>query len=116
VAVLSIHSPSAADEVDVAASRAHMSERLRRGVSLPNFGACGDARTMAALAAAAEAAGWDGFFIWDHSARPFRTDMVLGKGHPQREPLPAAHWRRLDASAIDGRAVIRGGRMLQSAG
>ncbi len=43
---------------------------LRCGLYLPNFGAFGDARTLAALAADAEAAGWDGFFVWDHVARP----------------------------------------------
>jgi alkanesulfonate monooxygenase SsuD/methylene tetrahydromethanopterin reductase-like flavin-dependent oxidoreductase (luciferase family) len=39
---------------------------LRFGVSVPNFGAYGDVRVLAALAQQAEAAGWDGFFIWDH--------------------------------------------------
>lgn len=36
------------------------------GVNLPPFGDFGDARALADLARAAEAAGWDGFFIWDH--------------------------------------------------
>jgi alkanesulfonate monooxygenase SsuD/methylene tetrahydromethanopterin reductase-like flavin-dependent oxidoreductase (luciferase family) len=49
---------------------------LRCGVYLPNFGPFGDARTLAAIAADAERAGWDGFFVWDHIARPFATDMV----------------------------------------
>jgi alkanesulfonate monooxygenase SsuD/methylene tetrahydromethanopterin reductase-like flavin-dependent oxidoreductase (luciferase family) len=39
---------------------------MRYGLFLPNFGPFGDARCMAELAARAEAAGWDGFFIWDH--------------------------------------------------
>jgi len=39
---------------------------VRFGISVPNFGAYGDARTLGALAHQAEAAGWDGFFIWDH--------------------------------------------------
>ena len=39
---------------------------MRSGLHLPNFGAFGDARVLADLAVAAEAAGWDGFFLWDH--------------------------------------------------
>jgi alkanesulfonate monooxygenase SsuD/methylene tetrahydromethanopterin reductase-like flavin-dependent oxidoreductase (luciferase family)/GrpB-like predicted nucleotidyltransferase (UPF0157 family) len=35
-------------------------------VHLPNFGAFGDAAVLADLAVAAEGAGWDGFFLWDH--------------------------------------------------
>ncbi len=34
--------------------------------SLPNFDAHWHPRTLAGLAQTAEAAGWDGFFIWDH--------------------------------------------------
>src|SRR5262249_61773453 len=33
---------------------------------VPNFGIFGSARTRARLAQAAEAAGSDGFFLWDH--------------------------------------------------
>lgn len=36
---------------------------MKYGLYLPNFGPFGDARRMAGLAAEAEAAGWDGFFI-----------------------------------------------------
>jgi alkanesulfonate monooxygenase SsuD/methylene tetrahydromethanopterin reductase-like flavin-dependent oxidoreductase (luciferase family) len=39
---------------------------MRYGVTVPNFGACFDPRRLAALARDAEAAGWDGFFLWDH--------------------------------------------------
>jgi alkanesulfonate monooxygenase SsuD/methylene tetrahydromethanopterin reductase-like flavin-dependent oxidoreductase (luciferase family) len=35
------------------------------GVYLPNQGPFADPRRLASLAAEAEAAGWDGFFIWD---------------------------------------------------
>ena len=34
----------------------------------PNFGPFGDARVLSDMAAEAERAGWDGFFIWDHIA------------------------------------------------
>jgi alkanesulfonate monooxygenase SsuD/methylene tetrahydromethanopterin reductase-like flavin-dependent oxidoreductase (luciferase family) len=36
------------------------------GISLPNFGTYHDPRLIARLAREAEAAGWDGFFLWDH--------------------------------------------------
>ena len=39
---------------------------MRYAVNVPNFAEYADARTAAALAAEAEAAGWDGFFVWDH--------------------------------------------------
>lgn len=35
------------------------------GLTLPNTGIYGDARTLANLASLAEEAGWDGFFLWD---------------------------------------------------
>ncbi len=39
---------------------------MRYGLNLPPFGDFADPRALAALARDAEAAGWDGFFIWDH--------------------------------------------------
>jgi alkanesulfonate monooxygenase SsuD/methylene tetrahydromethanopterin reductase-like flavin-dependent oxidoreductase (luciferase family) len=39
---------------------------IRTGFYLPNFGLFGDARLLSELAAEAEAAGWDGVFLWDH--------------------------------------------------
>jgi alkanesulfonate monooxygenase SsuD/methylene tetrahydromethanopterin reductase-like flavin-dependent oxidoreductase (luciferase family) len=36
------------------------------GVYLPIFGPYADARRLASLAREAEAAGWEGFFLWDH--------------------------------------------------
>jgi alkanesulfonate monooxygenase SsuD/methylene tetrahydromethanopterin reductase-like flavin-dependent oxidoreductase (luciferase family) len=38
---------------------------MRFGVTLPNVGMYGDARTLAELAGVAEEAGWDGVFVWD---------------------------------------------------
>lgn len=40
---------------------------MRFGVYVPTFGEY-DVNTLAVLAREAEAAGWDGFFIWDHLA------------------------------------------------
>ena len=39
---------------------------MRFGVHVPNFGDFHDPRAVAELAHEAEAAGWDGFFLWDH--------------------------------------------------
>ena len=45
--------------------------RVRFGVFLPPFGEFADPRRVITLATAAEDAGWDGFFLWDHMlARP----------------------------------------------
>lgn len=48
---------------------------MRLAVSLPNFGVGLDARAVGDLAAAAEQAGWDGLFLWDHlfASRPGRS-------------------------------------------
>src|SRR5438067_11246278 len=39
---------------------------MRYGVSMPNFADYGDVHTLVELAREAEAAGWDGFFLWEH--------------------------------------------------
>ena len=41
----------------------------RFGLGVPNGGDFADPRRLAELAAAAEASGWDGFFLWDHVVR-----------------------------------------------
>src|SRR5712691_2073414 len=38
---------------------------MQYGVTLPNMGGGGDARTLAELAYEAEAVGWHGVFVWD---------------------------------------------------
>jgi alkanesulfonate monooxygenase SsuD/methylene tetrahydromethanopterin reductase-like flavin-dependent oxidoreductase (luciferase family) len=45
---------------------ADVAHRLRGGVYLPPFGPFGDPRVLVDLAVRAEAAGWDGVFLWDH--------------------------------------------------
>ena len=42
------------------------SNPLRCGVYLPPFGPFGDPNVLVGLAQRAEAAGWDGVFLWDH--------------------------------------------------
>jgi alkanesulfonate monooxygenase SsuD/methylene tetrahydromethanopterin reductase-like flavin-dependent oxidoreductase (luciferase family) len=62
---------------------------MRYAVNMPNFAEYADARTVAALAADAEAAGWDGVFVWDH--------MVYARD----ERLPVADpWILLAAVAL----------------
>jgi probable F420-dependent oxidoreductase len=39
---------------------------MRFGLFVPLFGDYADARVLASLARDAEAAGWEGFFLWDH--------------------------------------------------
>jgi alkanesulfonate monooxygenase SsuD/methylene tetrahydromethanopterin reductase-like flavin-dependent oxidoreductase (luciferase family) len=51
---------------------------VRFGLSFPNFGAYAEPTTMVGLAAAAEDAGWDGFFVWDH--------IVISDGMPVADP------------------------------
>jgi alkanesulfonate monooxygenase SsuD/methylene tetrahydromethanopterin reductase-like flavin-dependent oxidoreductase (luciferase family) len=41
-------------------------KRLRSGLFLPLFDELADPAVVARLAAEAEEAGWDGFFVWDH--------------------------------------------------
>jgi hypothetical protein len=57
-------------------------------INIPNFGEFADPRTVAAVASAAEQAGWDGLFVWDH---------VLHRGHPRPFGDP---WMLLTAAAL----------------
>ncbi len=43
-----------------------MVEQPRCAVGVPNVGVFGDPALLVDLAVAAEQAGWDGFFLWDH--------------------------------------------------
>jgi alkanesulfonate monooxygenase SsuD/methylene tetrahydromethanopterin reductase-like flavin-dependent oxidoreductase (luciferase family) len=40
---------------------------MRFAINLPNFGSFADAQLLTDLASGAEEAGWDGFFLWDHT-------------------------------------------------
>ena len=72
---------------------------MRYGVNLPPFGDFADPAALAELAREAEAAGWDGFFIWDH--------MVFDPSwHPMADP-----WVGLAAAAV-GTQRIRLGTLL----
>lgn len=62
---------------------------MRYSVNVPNFGDFADPRVVGRLAAAAEAAGWDGLFVWDHVV--WHKDS----GHPFGDP-----WMLLTAAAL----------------
>ncbi len=52
---------------------------LSYGVYLPPFGPFGDPPVLVDLAVRAEAAGWDGVFLWDHvvyEAMPIHFDPL----------------------------------------
>jgi alkanesulfonate monooxygenase SsuD/methylene tetrahydromethanopterin reductase-like flavin-dependent oxidoreductase (luciferase family) len=49
----------------------------RRGIFVAPFDELADPRLLAGLAADAEAAGWDGFFVWDHIVYSPPTSAVL---------------------------------------
>ncbi len=51
---------------------------MKYAINVPNFGDYHHPRTLAELAHEAEAAGWDGFFIWDHiqGVWPFADSTV----------------------------------------
>lgn len=61
---------------------------MRFSINIPNFGDFADARTVAAVASAAEQAGWDGLFVWDH---------IMRRSHhrPYGDP-----WMLLTAAAV----------------
>jgi alkanesulfonate monooxygenase SsuD/methylene tetrahydromethanopterin reductase-like flavin-dependent oxidoreductase (luciferase family) len=51
---------------------------MKFGLDLPNYGMFGDPSLLLDLAIEAEAAGWDGFFLWDH--------LVSGGRSPATDP------------------------------
>ncbi|WP_112268369.1 LLM class flavin-dependent oxidoreductase [Lentzea terrae] len=76
---------------------------MRYGIYVPNFGSSlGDPSVLVSLAVAAEEAGWDGFFLWDHVVRP-------------GEPVLADVWVTLGAVAART-SSIRLGPMVTSLG
>src|SRR5947207_518594 len=73
----------------------------RYAVGLPNIREYADPRLLVDLAAAAEAGGWDGLFLWDHLAAQFlprpvqrpRIPIWVAGRWPARRPFRrAARW------------------------
>jgi alkanesulfonate monooxygenase SsuD/methylene tetrahydromethanopterin reductase-like flavin-dependent oxidoreductase (luciferase family) len=60
---------------------------MHYGIFLPPFGPCADLTTLAEMAADAEAAGWEGFFLWD--------DVTIEDAIPVADP-----WIALTAIAL----------------
>ncbi len=106
-----------------------MTERsVRYGVYLPPFGPFGDPSIIVDLAVRAEAAGWDGVFLWDHVvtdappiADPWTTLGAIAQATervligPTITPLPR---RRPWVVARQASTVSRlsGGRLILGAG
>jgi len=82
------------NRVGVAARRAGSVARMRFAVYPPNFGEYADPALVVDLARRAEAAGWDGFFLWDH--------LVNGSGRV------ADPWTTLGAVALATERVTIG--------
>ncbi|WP_443057820.1 hypothetical protein [Streptomyces sp. KLMMK] len=51
---------------------------MRFSVNIPNYGDFADARAVTSPAVAAEEAGWDALFIWDHVVHTKRTRASFG--------------------------------------
>jgi alkanesulfonate monooxygenase SsuD/methylene tetrahydromethanopterin reductase-like flavin-dependent oxidoreductase (luciferase family) len=66
-------------------------DRPRFSVNVPNFGDFADPRAVATLATAAEQAGWDALFVWDHVVH----DKKLRRGQPFGDP-----WILLTGAAL----------------
>ncbi|MGW1339627.1 LLM class flavin-dependent oxidoreductase [Kribbella sp. NPDC002412] len=64
---------------------------MRFSINIPNFGDFADAHTVARVAKAAEEAGWDGLFLWDH--------VVHSKKQRQGQPF-GDPWMLLTAAAL----------------
>jgi alkanesulfonate monooxygenase SsuD/methylene tetrahydromethanopterin reductase-like flavin-dependent oxidoreductase (luciferase family) len=64
---------------------------MRCSINVPNFGDFADATTVATVAAAAEQAGWDALFVWDHVVH----NKVKRRGQPFGDP-----WMLLTAAAL----------------
>ncbi|PZG15179.1 LLM class flavin-dependent oxidoreductase [Nonomuraea aridisoli] len=51
---------------------------MRFSINIPNFGDFADARTVASVAVAAERAGWDALFVWDHLVHRKQVRRTFG--------------------------------------
>ena len=64
---------------------------MRFSINVPNFGDFSDAGNVATAAVAAEQAGWDALFVWDHVVH----DKQKRQGQPFGDP-----WMLLTAAAL----------------
>ncbi len=61
---------------------------MRYGIAVSNAGAYSDVQALVRLAHAAESAGWDGFFLWDHIV--FGPEPVVDPCGALSESAPSA--------------------------
>ena len=71
---------------------------MRYSINIPKFGDFADADTVARVAAAAEAAGWDGLFVWDHVVH-HKRDRPGASAIPGCSSLPRPSRRPGSSSA-----------------
>jgi alkanesulfonate monooxygenase SsuD/methylene tetrahydromethanopterin reductase-like flavin-dependent oxidoreductase (luciferase family) len=104
---------------------------IRFSVNIPNFGDFADPDTVARVASAAEAAGWDALFVWDHVVHDKRYRRSFGdpwmlltaaalattriKLGPMVTPVPRRRPQQLarQVSTLDN---LSGGRVIFGAG
>lgn len=102
---------------------------MKYGIDLVTFGEYADPRNVVPLAQAAEAAGWDGFFVWDHlafawgvpSGDPWIILAAVAQATerlnlgPMVTPIPR-HRPHLLANAIATLDLLSTGRVILGAG
>lgn len=104
---------------------------IRFSLNIPNFGDFADPETVARVASAAEAAGWDALFVWDHVVHDKRYQRSFGdpwmlltaaalattriKLGPMVTPVPRRRPQQLarQVSTLDN---LSGGRVIFGAG
>jgi alkanesulfonate monooxygenase SsuD/methylene tetrahydromethanopterin reductase-like flavin-dependent oxidoreductase (luciferase family) len=104
---------------------------MRFSINIPNFGDFADPDTVARVASAAEAAGWDALFVWDHVVHDKRYRRSFGdpwmlltaaalattriKLGPMVTPVPRRRPQQLarQVSTLDN---LSGGRVIFGAG
>jgi alkanesulfonate monooxygenase SsuD/methylene tetrahydromethanopterin reductase-like flavin-dependent oxidoreductase (luciferase family) len=107
-----------------------VTNRARTAVFLPLFGALADPAVVAELGAEAEAAGWDGLFVWDHMlyrapvtdiADPWVTLAAVAQATtslrigPMVTPLPRRRPHKLARETVS-LDRLSGGRLVFGAG
>ena len=92
---------------------------MRFAIHVPNFGDFQDLRATATLARDAEAAGWDGFFLWDHLQYGKRTShptvdpwVCLAAIATQTQRIRLGPWSRRSRAGVPGSSRVRRSRSI----